>query len=133
MAPARSIQCIKRPPSSAPSGLASLGRTISAISDCESLTGRGSSPSSLILIFPFQWPAAVDLACGLRHFPSLPLFDVGLKETFGHALHSFVVMEFLPLRRDWIELQHPMLRGTMTALAYVANVNTSGGRVFAAH
>src|SRR5690349_20924962 len=29
------------PPSSAPSGLASLGRTISAISDCEAATGLG--------------------------------------------------------------------------------------------
>src|SRR5205085_7420637 len=38
-----SIQCIKRPPSKAFSGLASLGRTISAISDCESCTGRGAS------------------------------------------------------------------------------------------
>ena len=49
MAPARSIQCIRRPPSSAASGLASFGSTISAISDCESRTGRGSSESSVIV------------------------------------------------------------------------------------
>jgi hypothetical protein len=30
-----------------------LGKTISVISDCESLTGRGSSISSLIVLFPF--------------------------------------------------------------------------------
>src|ERR1700735_3953312 len=41
MAPARSIQCMRRPPSSAFRGLASFGRTISAISEVESHTGRG--------------------------------------------------------------------------------------------
>src|SRR5271156_3067250 len=51
MAHARSIQCINRPPSSAPSGLASLGRTISVISDCESRTGRGVKLSSLMVAF----------------------------------------------------------------------------------
>src|SRR5271170_3194622 len=45
MAPARSIQCIRRPPSRAPRGLASFGKTISAISDCESRTGRGNAGS----------------------------------------------------------------------------------------
>src|ERR1700683_482620 len=46
MAPARSIQCMRRPPSKEPRGLVSLGRTISAMSDCESRTGRGISSSS---------------------------------------------------------------------------------------
>src|SRR5215471_3646060 len=46
MAPARSIQCMRRPPRRAPSGLASLGRTISAISDWESRTGLGNAKSS---------------------------------------------------------------------------------------
>src|SRR5271165_1448603 len=40
MAPARAIQCISRPPSSAFSGLASFGNTISVISEIESRTGR---------------------------------------------------------------------------------------------
>src|SRR5260370_12494794 len=51
MAPARSIQCIKRPPSRAASGLASLGKTISAISDCECRTGGGESRSLLTILF----------------------------------------------------------------------------------
>src|SRR5580700_8821305 len=46
-----SIQCINRPPSSAIRGLASLGRTISVISDCESRTGRGVKLSSLMVAF----------------------------------------------------------------------------------
>src|SRR5207253_3790021 len=41
MAPARSIQCMRRPPRSALSGLASLGSTISVISEIDSRTGRG--------------------------------------------------------------------------------------------
>src|SRR5258708_38217527 len=41
MAPARSIQCMRRPPRSAFSGLASLGSTISVISEIDSRTGRG--------------------------------------------------------------------------------------------
>ena len=40
-APARSIQCIRRPPSRALSGFASFGKTISAISETEACTGRG--------------------------------------------------------------------------------------------
>src|SRR6266436_1974560 len=51
MAPARSIQCIRRPPSSAFSGLASLGRTISAISEIDSRTGRGRDNLALSLSF----------------------------------------------------------------------------------
>src|SRR5580693_4440761 len=42
-APARSIQCIKRPPTNAFRGLASFGMTISAISEIDSRTGRGIS------------------------------------------------------------------------------------------
>src|ERR1039458_9517003 len=41
IAPARSIQCMRRPPRSAFSALASLGRTISTISEIDSCTGRG--------------------------------------------------------------------------------------------
>src|ERR1035437_7174310 len=41
MAPARSIQCMRRPPRSAFSALASLVRTISTISEIDSRTGRG--------------------------------------------------------------------------------------------
>ena len=37
-----SIQCITRPPITLPSGLASLGKTISVISVCEAETGRPS-------------------------------------------------------------------------------------------
>src|ERR1700733_2157951 len=40
-APARSIQCISRPPSSAPRGLVSFGKTSSIISDFDSLIGLG--------------------------------------------------------------------------------------------
>src|SRR6267154_2190241 len=50
-----SIQCIRRPPRRAPSGLASLGRTNSFISDCESQTGRGISGSRegfIVVIVP---------------------------------------------------------------------------------
>lgn len=42
-APAISIKCMSLPPSRLPSGLASFGRTTSAICDCDSLTGRGGT------------------------------------------------------------------------------------------
>src|ERR1017187_9655658 len=41
MAPARSIQCMRRPPRSEFSGLASFGSTSSVISEIDSRTGRG--------------------------------------------------------------------------------------------
>lgn len=53
-APEMSIQCIKRPPSSAPSGLVSLGRTISIISERLSRTGRPIRGVDLSLISVFQ-------------------------------------------------------------------------------
>src|SRR5271166_1472814 len=65
-----SIQCINRPPSSATSGLASLGRTISVISDCESRTGRGVSISSLICPVP-SFGLVILLVDLLETFPSL--------------------------------------------------------------
>src|SRR6516225_8051614 len=52
-APARSIQCINRPPRSAPSGLVSLGNTSSIISDFDSLTSLGvrtASFGSIVLL-----------------------------------------------------------------------------------
>src|SRR5689334_19805829 len=37
------MKCISLPPSRLPSGLASFGRTTSAICDCDSLTARGGT------------------------------------------------------------------------------------------
>src|ERR1035437_2403251 len=51
MAPARSVQCMRRPPRSAFKTLASLGRTISVISEVDSRTGRGRINFALSLSF----------------------------------------------------------------------------------
>src|SRR5579863_1583830 len=142
MAPARSIQCMKRPPSSAPSGLASLGRTISAISDCESLTGRGINMSSFIILFPFVFfpfvlhprlfPVLV--FCALVKYYLLtrsrphvliifPSLNIRSQKTFSHALHPQVKMCLGPFRLHRIEFQKSVLRGTMFALADVTHPN----------
>src|SRR5258708_14789545 len=99
MAPARSIQCIKRPPSRAASGFASLGRTISAISDCESRTGRGASISWLMILFlrssffvpqPLQLLRLGPLLCDAVHCLQLPLCQVVFQEALRHLLHTLV-------------------------------------------
>src|ERR1043165_5248177 len=46
-----SIQCISRPPSRAPNGLVSLGRTISFISEYDSRTGRGARGCVMRFLF----------------------------------------------------------------------------------
>ena len=48
----QSIQCIRRPPSSAPNGLVSFGKTSSIISDFDSLIGLGRKFPSFVHMFP---------------------------------------------------------------------------------
>src|SRR5215475_5979475 len=80
-APARSIQCIRRPPRRAPSTFASLGRTNSDISDCESRTGRASSALASFMD---------DFALRIEWSPSF--LEPGFHEALRHLLNSTVVV-----------------------------------------
>src|SRR5271167_601202 len=113
MAPARSIQCIKRPPSRAASGLASLGSTISAISDCESRTGRANCTSSVMSVYP---PCLV-----LRL-----LSEVRLQKTFRHLLDTRVVVPPDPGRSRQVKLQVAMLDRSMISFANITEKQGAG-------
>src|ERR1700683_246026 len=113
MAPARSIQCISRPPSSAASGLASFGSTIAAIADCESRTGRGLSVTSVMGVFPSWQSRLKPLLLGF-------LFQVVLQETFRHLLDARVVVSPQPDRPRQVEFQIAMLDRSMISLANIA-------------
>src|SRR5579864_4583752 len=104
MAPARSIQCMRRPPSRAASGLASLGNTISAISDCESRTGRGVRLASLMRLFSVG---------------SALLLQIRVQKTLGHLLNAGVFMCPQPCGLRQIEFQFPMRGGKMVAFARI--------------
>src|SRR5215831_12199612 len=111
MAPARSIQCIRRPPSKAPSGFASLGSTISAISDCESRTGRGRSRSRSSM-------GRVRF-CGLAHRPSF--LKIGLHETFGHLLNPRVRMGLEPAPTVHFVFEVSVFSGPVCELTDISN------------
>src|SRR5215475_10523731 len=81
-APARSIQCIRRPPKRAPSTFASLGRTNSDISDCESRTGRASNALASFMMDDFA----------LRIEWSPGLLEPGCHEALCHSLDPRVVV-----------------------------------------
>ena len=67
-APAISIQCISRPPSSAPRGLASLGRTNSFISEMDSRTGRGIGGSWVSFMFVVDRILSKSISRRVREF-----------------------------------------------------------------
>src|ERR1051326_9137029 len=124
MAPARSIQCMRRPPSRAASGLASLGSTISAISDCESRTGRGVRAS--VIHLPLHGvPVAV--------FRSSVLFQVRLQETFGHFLDAGIVVTAEPGCSREIKFQFTLGDMVMFAFANVHSAKNAIGRVGRRH
>src|SRR5580704_2593065 len=119
MAPARSIQCIRRPPRSAASGLASLGSTISAISDCESRTGRGARLSSDIRLSLLAVERVLEDEC------STLLFQVGIQKTLGHPLHACVSMLAQPGCTRKVKLQFTMFYGKMIAFADVKQAKST--------
>src|ERR1700722_16285481 len=117
MAPARSIQCINRPPSSAPRGLASFGRTSSAISDCESRTGRAEGCSSVIFVFPLINSGAIFQNALSR------LLHPRIQKALRHFLQTRIGMRLDPHRARAIELKNAVGRRTMVSLADVAQLN----------
>src|SRR5580765_2839715 len=118
MAPARSIQCIRRPPNSAPSGLASLGSTISAISDCESRTGRGERlASAMVLLF-------------CRDCASASFAQVSFQKTLRHLLNADVLMPAEPTCCREIEFQFSLTRGTVGLFVYVSEAENSRWGIF---
>ncbi len=119
MAPARSIQCIRRPPRSAASGLASLGSTISAISDCESRTGRGARLSSDIRLSLLAVERVLEDEC------STLLFQVGIQKTLGHPLHACVSVLAQPGCTRKVKLQFTMFYGKMIAFADVKQAKST--------
>src|ERR1017187_6763796 len=114
MAPARSIQCMRRPPSRAASGLASLGSTISAISDCESRTGRGANASSVMELF-LSW----SLFSGL-------LLQVRFQKTFRHLLNAYVLMPSEPSCPRQVEFKVAVLDGPVAPFADIPQKQDAG-------
>src|SRR3984957_13749103 len=125
MAPARSIQCMRRPPNRAARGLASFGRTISAISDCESRTGRGAGVLSVMAVFP-SGQAAVSSALlwmNLRF-----LFQVRLQKAFCHCLDTWVCVLPRPGRSRQFKFKIAMFDGAVISFANVVQKKGSGRR-----
>src|SRR5258706_8717317 len=110
MAPARSIQCISRPPSRAFRGLVSFGNTISDISDCESRTGRGASRSSVMDVFP----------------SSSFLLQVRFQKTLRHPLDARIVMPPQPPRLRQIEFEIAMSDRPMISFANITEYENAG-------
>src|ERR1700758_3680543 len=102
-----SMKCMRRPPSRLPRGLASLGNTTSAISDCDAITGRGVRSCGLML--------------GGRS--GRPAFQVGFQVAGGHGLHPRVRMSYRPLLRAGIVFQKTMRAGAVADLADVTDLN----------
>src|SRR5208282_2178603 len=96
MAPARSIQCISRPPSREFKGLASFGSTISAISEIDSRTGRGRINFALSSSF---------INCHSR--------AIGLQIAVRESEHARVRMQVEPTFVYQIKRQFPMLDGSV--------------------
>src|SRR5215469_8781400 len=129
MAPARSIQCIKRPPRSAPRGFASLGRTSSAISDCDSRTRRGVRG-----LVSFMDRCGDRLGVFRRSLSIRSEARFGkprLEEACGHLLDSRVRMATEPATLDNAVLEATVLRGQVILLAHVRQANA--GFVLACH
>src|SRR4051812_34569153 len=74
---------MRRPPRSALSGFASLGRTTSAISDCDSRTARGCISTVMSLI---------DLSFSAVHLSR----EIRLQETLSQRLYAHVVVHQRP-------------------------------------
>src|SRR5262249_15113582 len=108
---------ISRPPRRAPRGLASLGRTISAISDWESQTGRGVRLAS-DMIFPFG-----QLAGG--HESTL-LLQIRFEKAFRHFLNAGIGMQLQPRIRCDIKHQFAVLDRTVIPFADVREPESAG-------
>src|SRR5690348_11418476 len=87
---------MRRPPSRELSGLASLGRTISFISDCESRTGRGGKSADEVIVSwsvnlrrDFALQIGFDVA--LCHFLNVRLGMSGKPLLLGHIVLQFAV------------------------------------------
>src|SRR5436309_827253 len=102
MAPAISMRCMSRPPSKFPSGLASLGRTTSAISDCDSFTVRGCRwwlPSVIEINFKFKiskqycpgktWSTDSNFLKLLTKVTVVGFFDFNSASRFCHYFAAF--------------------------------------------
>src|ERR1035438_4709626 len=132
MAPARSIQCMRRPPRRALSGLASLGRTISVISEIESRTGRAPLASfvlsSVIIICRSLFVYGRSLIinhCWLRCLWSGTkgglARTMGLHEARGQAQDACVGMRVKPGFGCQIEGQLAVCNGGVTQFANKAD------------
>src|SRR5215468_8003045 len=115
MAPARSIQCIKRPPSSAPKGLASLGRTSSAISDCDSLTTRGFNE---LVSFIFRKIRCRLTVCYLAR-PRPPR----LQKALGHLLNTRIRMRGQPAIANNTEFEMTVTTRLMVLLTDICQAD----------
>src|SRR5579862_1065196 len=121
MAPARSIQCIRRPPRSAPKGFASFGRTSSAISDCDSRTGRGVR-GLVSFMDGFGDCCGLFRRC-LSVSASARFGKPRLEEAFGHLLNSRVRMETQPAALEHAEFEAAVVGRKVVSLAHVRQAN----------
>src|SRR5437763_13656716 len=102
---------MRRPPRSVPRGLASLGRTISAMSDCESRTGRGMkarSESSMVSACNDGTAVAGREQCQIPP---------------GHFLTAEVAMRNRPATDAGVVFQQPVFSGPGLYFADVAEQN----------
>src|SRR5437764_4628484 len=126
MAPAMSMRFMRRPPSKFPSGLASLGRTTSAISDCDSFTVRGCRwwlPSVIKInskfeIFKFKERGMVRVAYSAR----MP-FQVCGDIAFRLALNADIGVRNGPGAGGAVVLKVPVLHRSMVAITGVVQQN----------
>src|ERR1700736_1764268 len=129
MAPARSIQCIRRPPSRAASGLASLGNTVSAISDCESRTGRGESEASLMVGLPFFLSLRSFVRWVLRFGFSTFLLKIRFQKALRHLLDPRIVVPAQPSRSGQVKFEIAIFDGPVISFTNVTQKQNASSPV----